>query len=179
MVEYVDSRLANNVATYCVVRHTIEDIEECSLVELLEILLSSLAEENVRSLLCCLQVFCRVYHSGNLFSKTLLEHTATRILLVLFYESIDSLFVEVGEYLDILFSIVVANVEPELIESIRSCAVAIEPDVSAFGLAKLLTVSLGNQRTGEAEYLNIVAQCAVDELCTCSHVAPLVVAAKL
>ena len=74
---------------------------------------------------------------------------------------------------------IVANVEPELIESIRSCAVAIEPDVSALGLAKLLTVSLGNQRTGEAEYLNIVAQCAVDKLCTSSHVAPLVVATKL
>ena len=95
------------------------------------------------------------------------------------YERVDSLLVEVGEYLDVLLSLCVADVEPELVESVRSGASRIEPDVSALGLAELLAVALGDEWAGEAVAFCVVAECAVDKLCAGGHVAPLVVATEL
>ena len=64
-------------------------------------------------------------HYGNLLSQTLLKYTATWILLVLLYEGINSLLIEVGKDLDILLCIVIAYVQPELVESVRSSTVTV------------------------------------------------------
>ena len=118
-------------------------------------------------------------HYGNLLSQTLLEYTATWILLVLLYEGINSLLIEVGKDLDILLGIIIAYVQPELVESVRSSAVTVQPDVTALSLTELLTVCLGNQWASEAEALCIVTQCTVNQLSTGSHVTPLVVTTQL
>ena len=118
-------------------------------------------------------------HYGNLLSQTLLKYTATRILLVLLYESIDSLLVKVSEDLDILLGIIIAYVQPELVESVRSSTVTVQPDVTALCLTELLTVCLGNQWASEAEALCVVTQCTVNQLSTGSHVTPLVVTTQL
>lgn len=55
-------------------------------------------------------------------------------------ESVDGLLVEVGEYLYVLLCLCVADVQPELIESIRSGALRVEPYVAALCLAELLAV---------------------------------------
>ena len=119
-------------------------------------------------------------HHGDFFGQTALQHAAAGILTVLFDEGIDSLFVQRGEYLDVALGIVVADVEPELIELVGSGALRVEPDVSALGLAEFLAVGLGDKRTGECEGgLGVVAQCAANQFRTGGHVAPLVVAAQL
>src|SRR3712207_9482097 len=91
----------------------------------------------------------------------------------------DGGLVQVGEDLDVLLCLGVAYVEPELVEGVGRGAVAVEPYVAALGLAKFLAVGLGDERTGDAEGLGLVAQRAADELGTGGHVAPLVVAAEL
>ena len=118
-------------------------------------------------------------HYGNLLSQTLLKYTATWILLVLLYEGINSLLIEVGKDLDVLLGIVIAYVQPELVESVRSSAVTVQPDVTALCLTELLAVCLGNQRTSEAEALCVITQCTMNQLSTGSHVTPLVVTTQL
>ncbi len=102
-----------------------------------------------------------------------------RVFVVLGYERVDGFLVEVGEYLDVLLSLCVAHVEPELVEGIRSGASRVEPYVAALGLAKLLAVALGDERASKAVGFGVVAKCTVYKLGTSGHVAPLVVAAKL
>ena len=120
-----------------------------------------------------------MYHHRGLLSKALLEDASARILLVLLYESVDGLLIETCEYLDVALRIVVADIEPELIELVWRSALRVEPDVSALCLSELLAVGLGDERTGEGISLHIVAESAADKLRTGGHVAPLVVAAEL
>ena len=96
-----------------------------------------------------------------------------------FYKCINGLLVQVGKDLDILLSIVIAYIQPELIESIRSGTVAIQPDIATLSLTKLLAISLGDQRTGKTEAFCIIAQSTVNKFGTCGHVAPLVITTKL
>ena len=91
-----------------------------------------------------------MYHYGNLFCQTTLQHAAAWVLTVLVDERLDGIALERGEYLDVLLGFFVAHVEPELVEGVRRGAVAVEPDVAALGLAKLLAVGLGDERAGEA-----------------------------
>ena len=118
-------------------------------------------------------------HYGNLLSQTLLKYTAAWVLLVLLYEGINSILVKVGEDLDVLLGIIIAYVQPELVECIRSCAVAVQPDVTALSLTELLAVCLGNQWASKAEAFCVVTQCTVNQLSTGSHVTPLVVTTQL
>ena len=120
-----------------------------------------------------------MYQHGDLLGQALLQHAATGILLVLLNELVDGLLVERSEYLDVAFGILVAHVEPELVEAVGRGALGVEPDVAALGLAELLAVALGDERTGKGEGLDVVAQCAADKLGASGHVAPLVVAAQL
>ena len=120
-----------------------------------------------------------MHHDGHLFCQSALQDAASGILLVLFHKCIDDIFLQRGENLDIALGIVVAHIQPELIELIRCGALWVEPDVSALGLTKLLAVALRDERTGEGEGLYLVAQCAANQFRTRGHVAPLVVAAKL
>ena len=120
-----------------------------------------------------------MYHNSYLLCQTLLQHAAAGILLVLLDERIDDIFLQGSEDLDVTLCILVAHVKPELIETIRSGALRVEPDVSTLGLSKLLAIALGDERTGQRECLHVVTQCATDKLGTCGHVTPLVVAAQL
>ena len=108
-----------------------------------------------------------------------LKDAASGILLVLLREALDRLLVEVGEDLDVALGVLIADVEPELIESVGRGAVRVEPNVAALRLAELLAVSLGDEGACEAEGLGVVAEGAADELRARRHVAPLVVAAEL
>ena len=94
-----------------------------------------------------------------------------------FNESIDNILFQRGEYLDILFGIVIADIQPELIELIRCGALGVEPDVSRLGLTKLLTIALSNQRTCQSKGLILVTQRTTDELSTRGDITPLVVTA--
>ena len=118
-----------------------------------------------------------MYHHCHLLSQTLLQHATARILLVFFDESVNHILFQRGEYLDILLGIVVADIEPELIELIRCGALGVEPDVSRLGLTKLLTIALGNQRTCQGKGLILVTQRTTNELSTRGDITPLVVTA--
>ena len=98
---------------------------------------------------------------------------------MLSHQRVDGLLVEVCEDLDVAFSLHVAHVKPELVEGIRSGAVAVEPHVAALCLSKLLAVALCDERTGETVSLGLVAQRAANQFSTRGHVTPLVVASKL
>ena len=76
---------------------------------------------------------------------------------MLFNKGVDSCLVEACEDLDIAFSIVVAYVEPELVELVWSGAFRIEPNIARLCLTKFLAVRLGDERTGEGECLYLVA----------------------
>ena len=118
-------------------------------------------------------------HNGYFFSQAALQRAASRILTVLLYEGVDGLLVKAGEYLDVALCVVIANVEPELIELVRRCALRVEPDVSALCLAELLAVGLGYQRTCQRVSLSLAAERAAYKLGSGGHVAPLIVAAHL
>ena len=167
------------VSANLVLLHTVKDIEEGLLVQTLQSLFGRLAEEDVRSLDSHIQVFLRVNHYGHLLSQALLQHSATGILLVLLHQCVDDVLLQRGEYLDIALCVVVADVQPELIEAVGRGAIAVQPDVAALSLAKLLAVALGDERTGQCEGLYLVAQRAANQFCTSSHIAPLVVTAQL
>ena len=94
---------------------------------------------------------------------------------MLFDEGINHILFQRGKYLDILLGIVVADIQPELIELIRCGALGVEPDVSRLGLTKLLTIALGNQRTRQGKGLVLVTQRTTDELSTRSDITPLVI----
>src|SRR5574344_924207 len=101
-----------------------------------------------------------MHHNSNLFSKTLLKHTSTWILFVLFNKSI-------------------THIQPELIECIRSCTVTIKPDITTLSLTEFLSISLCYQRTCKTESLSLTTKSTTYQLCSCCHIAPLVVTAKL
>ena len=88
---------------------------------------SMVAEENIRSLDSRLIVFSAVHHGSHFLRKTLLEGTLTWIGSLLGDECVDFLFGKAGENLDVLGSIIVADIEPELIEFVGRCAGGIAP----------------------------------------------------
>ena len=94
-----------------------------------------------------------MYHGGDLLSQALLQDASSGILVVLGNESVDDVLLQTGEYLDVLLSLLVADVEPELVELVGAGALAVEPYVAALSLSELLAVRLGNQRTGQGESL--------------------------
>ena len=120
-----------------------------------------------------------MYHDGHFFGQPALQCAASRILSVFLYESVNHVFFERGEDFYVALGIVVAHIEPELIESIGCGAVAVEPHIAALCLAKFLAVGLGYERTGQCICLGLGAQCAADEFGAGGHVAPLVVATQL
>ena len=120
-----------------------------------------------------------MYHDGHLLCQTLLQYTATRILLVFSYESVNRLLVQRGKNLDITLCVIVRDIEPELIEFIRSGTSRIKPNVTTLSLAKLLTVTLRDERAGQCKGLYVVAQRTANQLRTCGHIAPLVVTTQL
>ena len=121
-----------------------------------------------------------MHHHGNLLCQSLLQYASSRVLLVLLHECLDGLAVERCEYLDVALGIVIAGVEPELIELIRCSALRVEPDVSALSLAELLSVRLGDEGACQSKcWFHVIAESAAYEFGTRSHVAPLVVSSQL
>ena len=90
---------------------------------------------------------------------------------------VDGLFIEQREDLDVALGVLVAGVEPELVELVRRRITRVEPYVAALGLAELGAVGFGNQRAGEGE--SLAAGLAADQLRAGGDVAPLVGAAEL
>ena len=78
------------------------------------------------------------------------------------YKSVDSGLVERSKYLYILLCVVVADVEPELVEYVWSGAVTVEPDVSAFGFTELFAVCLCYKWTSQTVSLGFLSECAAD-----------------
>ena len=82
-----------------------------------------------------------------------------------------------GEDLQEAGRVVVAGVQPELVEAIGRGAGLVQPHVAAFALAELAAVGLGEQRRGDGVRLAPVH--AADQLGAGGDVAPLVAAAQL
>ena len=96
-----------------------------------------------------------------------------------FDEVVDDILLQRGEDFDILLGIIITDIQPELIEGIWCCSVAIEPDITTFCLTKLLTISLCNQWTSKAVCLCFIAKCTTNKFGTSSHVTPLVITTQL
>ena len=92
-------------------------------------------------------------------------------------ECVDRRTVEQGEDLDVAFGVVVAHVEPELVELVGRRIARIEPHVAALGLAELGAVGLRDERAGDR--IGFGAQLAADQLGAGGDVAPLVGSAQL
>ena len=120
-----------------------------------------------------------MYQYGHLFCQTLLQHTASRILTMLLNKRFYDIALERCEYLYVSLGIVVAHVEPELIEGVWCCAVAVEPYIAALCLTEFLSIGFCYQRACQRESLSLRAECAADELSASGHISPLVVTAKL
>ena len=92
-------------------------------------------------------------------------------------ETLDRLAVEHREYLDVALGVLIAHVEPELVELVRRCIARIKPDVARLGLAELRAVGLLDQRARQRE--SLAARLAADQLGPGRDVAPLVGPAHL
>ena len=74
--------------------------------------------------------------------------------IVLGNKVLNSLTVEQSKNLDVALSILIADIEPELVELVRRCVAGIEPYVTALGLTKLCTISLGDEWAGDGKSLS-------------------------
>ena len=93
------------------------------------------------------------------------------------YQRVNSRLVQASEDLDVTLSVVIAHIQPELVETIWASVLAIQPDVSALGLAELTTVSFGNQWTGQSE--SLAATHFLNQLSTSGDVTPLIATTHL
>ena len=92
--------------------------------------------------------------------------------------SLDLLFPEQCENLDVAVSILVGHIEPELVELVRGCPLRVEPDIALLGLAELLAVGLPDERAGEGVSV-CLSESSADELGSGGDVSPLVASAHL
>ena len=118
-------------------------------------------------------------HRGNLLRQPLLQRPQMGRGIMLGDKRFDGFAVQEGENPDIALGVLVADVEPELIELVRRRIARVEPHVAALGLAELGAVGLGNQGAGDGERLGFGTQLAADELGARGDVAPLVGTAEL
>ena len=139
--------------------------------------LGLVAEQNLGCLDGHLIVLLTVCHDGDLASQSLLQRTLTGVLRLLGLEGGNLVLGQVGEDFDILSGILVADVEPELVELVWRGALGVKPHIAALGLAKLGAVGLGDERAGDGEGLTAID--AANQLGTRGDVAPLVAATHL
>ncbi len=114
---------------------------------------------------------------GNVLGQSLLQDALLGGFGLLLLKRFYLLLGEEGEDAYVASCVDVGAVEPELIELVGGSLLKIEPYIAAFGLAKLGTVSLGDQRTGECK--SLAAFHTADELGASGDVAPLVGATHL
>ena len=103
-----------------------------------------------------------MHQNRHLLSETFLQRAQTRVLTMFLNERVNHLFRQIGENLDVAFSFFVTHIEPELVESIRSRAVAIEPNVALFRLTKLFAVCLGDEWTSQRKGFVVSTQFATN-----------------
>ncbi len=116
-------------------------------------------------------------HHSHFLRQTLLQDSQVRGCVVFGDQVVDGLLIEQREDLDVALGVLVADVQPELVELVRRSITRVEPYVAALGLAELATVGFGNQRAGQCE--SLAAGLTADQLRTGGDVAPLVGAAHL
>ena len=92
-------------------------------------------------------------------------------------QGVDGLFVEAGEDADIAFRLVVADIEPELVESIWAGVFLVKPYIAALCLAILAAVGFGDQWAGLC--ICLATTQLLEELGTCSNIAPLIATTHL
>ena len=160
-------------------RYAVEDVQQSLFIQLDETLLCALAKEDAACLESKFIILAAVYHYGELFGKALLQNTTSRVAAMLLDERVDGRFVQGGEYLDVALGILVGHVEPELVEGVGTGTVPVEPYITFFGLAELLSVGLCDKRAGQGECFILHAQLTADELGSSSNVAPLVASTHL
>ena len=73
-------------------------------------------------------------------------------------QRLDGLAVQQREDADVTLGVLVADVEPELVELVGRGVARVEPYVAALGLAELRAVGLGDERAGDGERLGFAAQ---------------------
>ena len=158
-------------------RHAVEDGQERPLVERAQVLGSGLAEEHLRRTHGVVELRLPVHHDRDLAGQQALQLAALGRLAVRRDRRLDRSTVQHREDLDEALRVLVADVQPELVELVRGGALRVEPDVALLGLAELGAVGLLDQRAGQREGLAAVH--AADELRARGDVAPLVGAAQL
>ena len=82
-----------------------------------------------------------------------------------------------GEDLQEANDIVISNLQPELIEGVRTHHLGVEPNCTALGLTELCSISLSNN--GRRHDVGISALDLVNQIDAANHIAPLVVSAGL
>ena len=100
-----------------------------------------------------------------------------RCLFVCCNQRVYRLFFQTCEDTDITFGIIIAHVQPELVEAIWTRVLAVQPYVAALGLTELTAVRFGNQWACQCERL--AATHLLDELGASRDVAPLIATAHL
>ena len=96
---------------------------------------------------------------------------------MLFLHRFDFFFGIQCENTDVFFAVLVAAVNPKLVESIGRGLLGIKPDVALFGLAEFAAIGFGDERAGEGESLAVGL--ATNQLGTGGDIAPLVAATHL
>ena len=115
---------------------------------------------------------------GDLLRKELLEGPAARISAMLGDSGVNGLLIQHSEYLDVPLGVLVADIEPELVELVGGGLLRVEPDVTLLCLSELCAVGLLHERAGEGESVGF-AKDPADQLGTGGDIAPLVASSKL
>ena len=116
-------------------------------------------------------------HHGHFFSQTLLKHTQMRSLFMLSNQRVYFFFGKRSENLDVTLCVIIAHVQPELIELVRRSISRVKPYIARLGLAEFCSISLSHQRTSQRKDLSSIR--TTDQLGTCRDVPPLVGTAQL
>lgn len=165
------------VAAHFKLGHAFKDAEQSVFVDFVQNVAGFVAEENLRGFDGCFIVLQAVHHGGDFFGKTFLQWAQAGVLGLLGFEFLNFLLCEVGEDFHVSGCIVVAHVEPKLVELVGRGALGVESHVAALGFAKLGAVGLGDEWAGDGK--GFATSHAPDELGACGDVAPLVATAHL
>ncbi len=116
-------------------------------------------------------------HAGQFLCDRLLQFALVRSRLVFGHQGLDGLPVEEGEDPDVALRILVADIQPELVELVRRRIACVEPYIAALGLPELRPVGFLDQRAGHSVHLSVLY--ATNQLHTRGDVAPLVRTSQL
>ena len=130
------------------------------------------SEQYIGSLDGSIVIFLGMNHDRHFLCQTFLQRTEMRCFFLFFDQGINFFLGQIGKDLDIFGSIGIAHVQPELVEFIRRCITAIQPNVARLSFAELASVGFRNQRAGQSK--SLTTQLTADQLRTGRDVTPLV-----